>query len=369
MARITFMGDLLCYPVMTEKYGANYGELFKKSTKLKNCDYLIANLESPIAGEEMRYTFERYCFNTPVGFIRAMKGALGVDMLTLANNHCMDRDEEGLVKTLENCKNEGFETMGLYASEEDRDELFIKEFDGVKVAFVNYTYGTNAFAHHRFLKHPYMVNLLQPEETKKGSIHLLESNEEIGARVEEIYCRKTEEYDFVKPYLEQLERDIKRAKDVADYVIAIIHCGGQYNLEVDPYTKYVFERIKEFGVDVIVGNHPHIIQECKNKDGYLTVYSLGNFIDSPAIVGEQEIDFRYNAVLHLEISKQAGQVCVEKCFSLYKVVETDTELYAADTFDLYTETEDEKLKEDILYFVNRFAGENRYDKVQEFYEL
>ena len=115
MAKITFTGDFLCYPIMTKKYGPDYHVLFERAKKLENCDYLIANLESPIAGEEMRYTFERYCFNTPEGFIRAMK-KMGVDMLTLANNHCMDRDEEGLIKTLENCKKEGFETMGLYSS-------------------------------------------------------------------------------------------------------------------------------------------------------------------------------------------------------------------------------------------------------------
>ena len=368
MAKITFIGDMLCYPHMTEKYGPSYDALFSKAGKLKSCDYLIANLESPIAGEEMRYTFERYCFNTPVGFIRAMK-RMGVDMLTLANNHCMDRDEEGIVKTLQNCKQEGFETIGLYESEQDRDKLFIKEFDGVKVAFINYTYGTNAIAHKRFLKHPYMVNLLQPEETKKGSVHLLETNERIGENVERIYREKTDEYDLVKPYLEQFERDIKRAKEVADYVIMIMHCGGQYNLEVDPYTKYVAEQIKGFGADIIVGNHPHIVQECENKDGFLTVYSMGNFIGSPILEGERDIDVTYNAVLHLSISKRSGQVCVEKQFSLYKMMEGDGYLYAADTYDLYAQTKDERLKEDILYFANRFAGEQKYDKVQEFYGL
>jgi len=46
----------------------------------------------------MKCTFERYCFNTPVGFIRAMKKA-GYNLITLANNHCcMDRDEEGIIK-------------------------------------------------------------------------------------------------------------------------------------------------------------------------------------------------------------------------------------------------------------------------------
>ena len=336
--------------------------------KLKNCDYLVGNLETPVAGEEMRYTFERYCFNTPVGFIKAMK-KVGFDMITLANNHCMDRGEEGILKTLQNCKNEGFETIGLYANEDERNQVFVKEIDGIKIAFINYTYGTNAFAHHRFLTHPYMDNLFQPQETLKGSIHLLETNEEIGANVERIYYKKSEEYDCVKPHLDQLERDIKNAKKVADYVIMIMHSGGQYNIEIDPYSKYIAGKIKEFGADIIVGHHPHIIQECENKDGYLTVYSLGNFMDSPAVEGEKEIDYRYNAVLHLTLTKKADKVIVEKQFSLYKVLEGDGYLHVADTYDLYNETKDEKLKEEILYFANRFAGEQKYDVVQELYEL
>ena len=86
-------------------------------------------------------------------------------------------------------------------------------------------------------------------------------------------------------------------------------------------------------------------------------------------IQKREIDITYNAVLHLNLSKRAGQVCVEKSFSLYKVVETNVELYAVDTFDLYAETQDEKLKENVLYFANRFAGEQKYDKVQEVYTL
>ncbi len=368
MTKITFIGDLLCYPNMTERYAPEYKELYQKVTKLKNCDYSIANLESPIAGEEMRYTFERYCFNTPIGYIRALK-EFGVNLITLANNHCMDRGEEGIWKTLENCKNEGFETIGLYTNEQDRDKLFIKEFDGLKVAFVNYTYGTNAFAHHRFLEHPYMVNLFQPEETKKGSIHLLDPNEQIGEHVKRIYGEKTDEYDCVKPYLEQLKGDIQRAKKEADYVIAVLHCGGQHNPEVDPYTKHLFSLVKEFGADMIVGNHPHIIQPCDRTDGYLTVYSYGNFMYHPMLDVKRELDPQYNAVLHITLEKENGKVTAKKQFGLYKVVYEKDELYAADTYDLYKESGDEQLKQDVLFFANLFAGERLYDEVQEYYDL
>ena len=197
----------------------------------------------------------------------------------------------------------------------------------------------------------------------------METNEQIGANVERIYHQKSEEYDCVKSHLDQLERDIKKAKEVADYVIMIMHSGGQYNIEIDPYSQYLAAKIKEFGADIIIGHHPHIIQECENKEGYLTVFSLGNFMDSPFVVGEQVMDFRYNAVLHLTLRKKADKVVAEKQFALYKIIEGDDYLHVTDTYDLYDETKDEKLKEEILYFANRFAGEKKYDSVQELYNL
>lgn len=369
MAKISFTGDFLCYPSITHDYGPTYDSLWSHAGKLKDCDYLVGNLESPIAGAEMLYTHERYCFNTPEGYAEALRRA-GFDMITLANNHCMDRCEEGIFATLANLRGMGFDTLGMYTSKEERDTIFVKEFDGVKVAFIDYTYGTNAFAHQRFLTRPYLVNLFQPEETRKGSVHLLDSNEEIAAHVARIYAGDgNEEYECVRPYLEQLKSDIQRAKEEADFVIMIMHSGGQYNIEIDPYTRHLASLIRSYGADIIVGHHPHIIQPCEWNGDHLTVYSIGNFIDSIKIIGEQEMDSRYNVVLHLDIKRIDGKVVVGKSFSLYKVVEGEDYLYTADTYDLYREAPSEKLREDILFFANRFAGKELYTEVQEVYTL
>ena len=163
MVKISFTGDILPSERMNRVLNGDYRTCFAHAKGLSDCDYLVGNLETPVAGEEMLYTPERYCFHTPEGILDALSDA-GFDMLTLANNHCMDRGEEGIRKTLENCRKYGFDTVGLYDTKEARDRIFIRDFGEVKVAFINYTYGTNAFAHRRFLEHPYMVNLLQPEE-------------------------------------------------------------------------------------------------------------------------------------------------------------------------------------------------------------
>lgn len=372
MADITFTGDIMCSPRMTTLANGDYSSVFNKAYKLKNCDYLVGNLETPIAGEELKYTYERYCFNTPDSYLDALKDC-GFDLLTLANNHCMDRGEEGIRKTLEACKSKGFETIGIYATEEDRNTVFVKTLDGIRVAFINYTYGTNAFAHHRFLEHKYMVNLSQPEETLDGSIHLLNSYSQIASDVERIYARG-ESCDLVRPYLKQLENDIKRAKECSDYVIAVMHNGSQYIREIDPYSLFLAQKIKEFGADLIVGHHQHLIQSCDiGDDGYLKIFCLGNFMCDGRIDGD---DYYFdtplfNAVFHLSLSRRDdGTIGVKKSFSIYTTVKDAQGLPCAiDSFDVYAKRNETYLREKILRYANWFAGSEKYDRVMERYEL
>lgn len=94
----------------------------------------------------------------------------GLNLLCLANNHIMDRGEQGILNTLENCRELGVDTVGAFKTANERNKIYVKNIGGIKVAFLNYTYGTNAFARHRYSEHKYMVNLFQPEESKEGSV-------------------------------------------------------------------------------------------------------------------------------------------------------------------------------------------------------
>ena len=371
-ARLTFVGDMMCSPRMTDLSGMDYSFAFERATKLKDCDYLVGNLETPIAGEEMQYTYERYRFNTPETYLDALKDC-GFDLLALANNHCMDRGEEGIRNTLAACRKKGFDTVGIYDSEEARNRVFVKEIGGIRISFVNYTYGTNAFAHHTFLDHPYMVNLLQPEETRPGSIHLLNRYPIIAEELARIYDESSEEYSLVKPYLDQLKSDITAAKEVSDYVIAIIHNGGQYIQDVDPYSAFIAEKVKQFGADIIVGHHQHLIQESEHKDGYLKIFCLGNFMHDPYIQGDGFCYNPpiYNAVFHLELSMDDdGRIAEDKSFSIYTTALDPRGLpMAIDSFDVHAAKNETYLREDVLRYAKLFSGGKEYWKVAERYEL
>ena len=104
MVNISFTGDILPNERINNILNGKYSSCFKRAGKLKNTDYLIGNLETPVAGKELLYTHERYCFNTPDGILKDLKES-GFDMFTLANNHCMDRGEDGILNTLKTVKN------------------------------------------------------------------------------------------------------------------------------------------------------------------------------------------------------------------------------------------------------------------------
>ncbi len=371
MVTISFTGDMMCSPRMTRVSHMDYSSVFDKAKKLATCDYLVGNLETPVAGEALQYTYQRYCFNTPASYLTAIKEC-GFDLVTLANNHCMDRGEEGIIRTLENCERAGLETIGVYATEADRHRIFIKELDGIRVAFINYTYGTNAFAHHTFLEHPYMVNLFQPEETLPGSIHLLNDYAQIAREVQTIYG-EGKGYEYVRPYLEQLQDDISRAKREADYVIMVMHSGSQYVEEVDAYSRFLAEKIKEWGADLIVGHHQHIVQSCDTSDGYLKIFCLGNFLYDQIIEGDGYYfdSPLYSIVFHLALEKTAdGSIVAKKSFSIYTTVKNAQGLPCPiDAYDVYRLKDEVYLKETLVSIANLFAGGQYYTDVQERYEL
>ena len=367
-AKISFTGDLLFQNPMNALCasggGYDYLPLFKRAwARLADADYLVGNLESPVAGEAVGgYTCERYCFNTPEEALDAMKKA-GFDLLTLANNHCMDRGEAGIAATLDACDRAGLAHIGLYRTREECGAPFVREIRGVRLGFVNATYGTNAFAHGRFLAEgsEYKIDLTQPEETREGSIHLLQPPEEIARQTEALYRPVS---PAVAPYLEAIREKVARAKAASDYVVALLHSGGQYNAEPDAYTRMLAEKLWEFGADAVVCNHPHIILPSRFEGGRLTAFCLGNLISAPgASDASGPVDPDFSAVLSLTLEKTPEGVRQAFSFRIFRM-EFDPEGKAAphvtDTYDEWLRHPSEALRAQILKYANRFMPGGDY---------
>lgn len=326
-ARLSFTGDIMCpgelLAACAAKDGYDFAPLFAPAKRLfSGSDYVVGNLETPIAGEAFGYTSERYCFNNPPELAAAVRAA-GFDLVSTANNHCMDRDTAGLFATLDNLDRAGLAHIGTSRTPEERERRFLRKIRGIRVGFLAYTYGTNAFAHHRFLppEQSFAVNLFQPEEGKPGSIHLLDPMERIAERVEELYHEGNPVYgETVKPFLAQFRSDARKLReDGADFVVLLMHSGGQYNLEPDPYTRKLTELITADGdVDLVIGHHPHILHPCGSVNGRPVAFSLGNFLATPQSLPPEAPDYaRYSAVLHLHLEKEAERTSLRRMtFSL-----------------------------------------------------
>ena len=365
--KISFTGDIMCKSAQTEacRHGDsyNYAKVFKLiKNELQSCDYLVGNLETVIAGEELGYTNEMYSFNTPLPFAEELVRS-GFNLVSTANNHCLDRGTQGLLNNIESLDSIKLPHIGTYSSREERDMSFIADIKGIRVGFLAYTYGTNAFANHRFLKpeQKYMVNLFQPQEKLLGSIHLLQSMEKIGKEVNELYKKDNVIYkENIQPYLEQLKGDIDRCRrDGADYVIMCMHSGGQYNPEPDPYTVYLVQWLCDAGVDAIIGNHPHVVHKFEMKNNTPVAYCLGNFITTLGVnPNETGTLTEYSILLNLYLSKCDTGTKVEKIgFSVLKtVMQPDQSSVVIPVYDLLDHCK-EPCERDKLIRENRIIAE------------
>ncbi len=329
--KLTFTGDIMSYPPQNKfcKRGAgyDYSEVFREVRGLLlDCDCCIGNLETPLAAAERGYSSEQYSFNTPDAFARDLKNA-GIDLVSTANNHCMDRDIEGLYETLDTLDYVGLAHVGTARSEEERRKPCLFRFaGGRKIGFLAYTYGTNAFAHHRFVpeQESFAVNLFQPEETKEGSVHLLDAPEVIEANEQKIRANDALYRKTVLPRLEQLNADAERCRAAgAEFVILIMHSGGQYNPEPDPYTLHLVEWIREnCRIDAIIGHHPHVVQKFRMDGEVPIAYSLGNFASTPGFnPGSTRNQAAYSILLHLHFGLEESALKIKKItYSITKSV-------------------------------------------------
>lgn len=150
--RITFLGDIMVKPEQLSSYEKNGKYDFTEAlqnikSEFSDSDYIVGNLETPVADEMLGYTNEPYCFNTPTEIIQNLKEC-GVNMVTTANNHCLDRGIEGIRNTIDNLEKCGLDYVGTHKQREN--SFIIKEIEGIKIAFLAFSYGTNAFSNNEY---------------------------------------------------------------------------------------------------------------------------------------------------------------------------------------------------------------------------
>ncbi|MBR1561186.1 MAG: CapA family protein [Clostridia bacterium] len=230
----------------------DYHEQYKLiASSLADADYTIANLETTV-GKANGKGYSGYPrFNAPESILQTIKDA-GVDFLTLANNHMLDRLGTGLVNTVNAVENYGFDHAGANRSQSEKNAPVVVDVNGVKIGFLSYTQSTNG-----------MEDKCSEKVVKYGINYLKKA-------------------DFVK--------DVAKLKAAgAEVVIALPHWGSEYKRQPGSTAKKYAKKLIAAGVDVVLGSHPHVVQpikyvSAKDKDGNtrvgLVAYSLGNFISN-----------------------------------------------------------------------------------------
>jgi poly-gamma-glutamate capsule biosynthesis protein CapA/YwtB (metallophosphatase superfamily) len=221
----------------------NYTEVFKYIAPIiSKAEVAIANLEVTLAGPP----YKGYpAFSSPDALAVACKNA-GIDIFGTANNHSVDRGKTGIVRTINVLDSLDIKHTGTFLSQEHRQQTtpFIIEQKGIKLALLNYTYGTNGIP----VPAPGMVNVIDT------TIILA---------------------------------DIKLAKQQQpDAIIMFIHWGTEYQLNPNTEQQQLAKFLMRNGVNIIISSHPHVVQKSEwikgdslSPETFIT-YSLGNFVSN-----------------------------------------------------------------------------------------
>lgn len=227
------------------------------SPLIKDHDLAYYNQESNIGGKELGLSaYPR--FNSPEEIGDAMVN-LGFNLISLANNHTMDKGEKGVLNSVNYWKTKpGVFYTGEALSWEDREEN-IKTFEknGIKYAFFSYTTVTNG--------------LLPPA----GKEYLTN-----------IYSK------------EKVQKDIDKVKDKVDLIIVAMHWGEEYTTNPTAGQKQIAKDLADMGVNLIIGNHAHSLQPVEMVGDTLVFYALGNFI-----AAQDTPDKQTGALVTLNIKK------------------------------------------------------------------
>ena len=264
--RLLFAGDAMCHtPQIRSAYGKGRSIDFKRAfagvkPHFDKADIAIVNLETTISPNS-RYSGYP-CFSSPEQYADALAW-LGTDVAVLANNHCCDNGAVGIRTTIAKLDSLGIAHTGVFhnAEERERNAILRLEHNGIKLAIINYTYGTNG------------------NPVPRGCI------------VNRINTA-------------QMAKDIELASKGSDCVIACMHWGFEYQHQPSSEQRKLAQFLHSHGVDLVIGSHPHVVQPYVATDSLITLYSLGNFISN-----QKKPDTDGGLLAEIEIEKGADGIC------------------------------------------------------------
>ena len=227
----------------------NYDHIFANVKEdIQAADIAIVNQEVVLGGIDLGLSGYP-CFNSPTQLGDSLVTA-GFNVILHATNHSLDKSITGIDNTLNFWKENypDLPILGIHDetfTDYETQDIYVYEQDGLRIAILNYTYGTNGIPIPQ--SRPLIVNMLDEEK---------------------------------------VALDIARAKEISDFVIVCPHWGTEYIYTPDSYQQKWTKFFYEHEVDLVIGTHPHVIEPVEwieeegNDHRMLVYYSLGNFVSN-----------------------------------------------------------------------------------------
>lgn len=245
--RLTFAGDILLSDHVLEAYRRGGGIRGVLDDSLQSViddgDFFIANEEFPFSTRGTAAADKQFTFRVPPEKV-SMFHELGIDLVSLANNHALDFGTDALLDTCETLDKAGIYRVGAGKNLDEAKKPVIVELKGKKIGFLG-------------------ASRVIPE----GSW---------GAGASKPGMLIT--YD---PAI--LLEEIKKTREECDYLVVYVHWGIERHECPEEYQRTLGKQYIDAGADLVIGSHPHVLQGLEYYKGKPIVYSLGNFIFGSSI--------------------------------------------------------------------------------------
>ena len=235
--------------------------------EIENADIFMANQEFPFTERGMAAADKQFTFRLPMDRVHLMN-EMGIDIVTLANNHILDFDEEGLLDSCEALDAAGIRYVGAGADLERARKPEFMEAGGKTIGFL----GTSRV---------YMDGSWAAGSGHPGVFSTYDSRQALES--------------------------IRAAKELCDYLVVYVHWGVEKETVPKEYQRTMGREYIDAGADLVVGSHPHVLQETEYYNGKPIVYSLGNFVFGSSIPE--------TALLKVVLREDGAQITMLPCTS------------------------------------------------------
>jgi poly-gamma-glutamate synthesis protein (capsule biosynthesis protein) len=225
---------------------------------LRQADLAFCNIESPIVDEPKRFgVYKRMTFRASPERLKAIVDA-GFDVISLANNHMFNMKAASVAPTVAHVAAAGLRAGGAGATPADAVRPVLVEVHGKRIAFLFYTVWHNTG---------------KSGFTREASVNF--------------YAHEGPLEKVAVPAVRAARRYLN-----ADYVIVSVHWGIEYEPHPHRGQERLARALYDNGVDLLLGHHPHVVQDVRLRRGVGMVFSMGNFIfDNPTLDRRESMIF------------------------------------------------------------------------------